>query len=290
MEKQHFGSVKMAVKKSGFLWIFFALLIILVLSFEVLPAADILLTSFKSKIGNGLTLDNYKKAFTERYYLISLKNSIVLSVSSAFFGIFIGTCAALCIKGVSEKAARKMITIINMTTNYSGIPLAFAFIVLLGSNGIFTVFMKSWFGWNIYTQGFNLFSWSGITLVYIYFQIPLAVMLMFPAVGGIKDSVKEAAKIFGASNFKFWLTIGIPTLMPALLGSFCILFANALGAYATAYALVNSSKGIVAISIANLVSGDINPNPYLACALATIMGGILMIMVFIKNKLNKRSS
>lgn len=275
-----------SVKRGGPLWIAVILMLVLVLAFEVVPAVYILLTGFQSD--TGFTLENYGRIFTGRYYTQAIVNSVILSAVSSFFGIVIGTCTALCLRGMSDRATGKIITVLNMTTNYTGIPLAFAFIVLLGSNGVVTLFLKNVMGINLYTQGFSLYSWFGITLVYVYFQIPLAIMLMYPAAASIKESIQEAASMLGAGKLLFWLRIGIPMLLPALLGGVCILFANALGAYATAYALVGGNKGIIAIAIANLVSGDVNPNPYLACALSTILGGVLMVMVFVKSRLNRR--
>ncbi|MFT9078307.1 ABC transporter permease [Ethanoligenens sp.] len=286
MEKRSTVVKTAAVKPKGPLWIAVVVMLVLVLAFEIVPAIYILLSGFQSD--TGFTLENYVQVFTGRYYTQAIVNSVVLSVVSSLLGIVIGTCAALCIRGMNEHATGRIITILNMTTNYTGIPLAFAFIVLLGSNGVVTLFLKNVMGINVYAQGFSLFSWFGITLVYVYFQIPLAIMLMYPAAASIKDSLREAASMLGASGFLFWMKIGIPTLLPALLGGICILFANALGAYATAYALVSGNKGIIAIAIANLVSGDVNPNPYLASALSTVLGGILMVMVFAKSRLNRR--
>ena len=286
MERQHINTIKSQLKKRGLLWLPFLTLIILVLAFEIIPALYIFLSSFNTE--NGFTFSNYITIFTKKFYLLSLKNSIIVAFSSATIGLFIGTYAAFCLKTLRKESSEKLITLINITSNFSGVPLAFAFIILLGSNGLFTVLLKNKLNLDIYSQGFNLFSWSGITLTYVYFEIPLAIMLMYPAIYAIKDDIKEAAMTLGANSLTFWLKIGIPTLMPSLLGSLCILFANSLGAYATAYALVNSNKSLLSITIANLVSGDITADPSLASALATVMGGILMLMIFIKNFWRKK--
>lgn len=286
MERQYINSVKREIRKRGLLWFPFLALIILVLAFEIIPAFYIFLSSFSSE--KGITFANYLTIFTKKFYLLSLKNSLIVSLSSAAIGLFIGTYAALCLKTLREEISEKLITAINMTSNFSGVPLAFAFIILLGSNGLFTILLKNKFNFDIYSHSFNLFSWSGITLVYVYFEIPLAIMLMYPALSGIKNDIKEAAITLGASNLTFWLKVGIPTLLPSLVGSFCILFANSLGAYATAYALVNANKSLLSITIANLVSGDITADPSLASALAAVMGGILMLMIFINSKIIKK--
>ncbi len=287
MEKRSFNSIKNNIKNRGLLWIPFLFLLVLVIFFEILPALNIFINSFRSE--TGFTLNNYIAALTKKYYLLSLKNSILVSLFSALVGLAIGTITALCLRSLKKDNAQKNITIINMTTNFSGVPLAFAYIILLGTNGLFTAILSKKLGINIYDLGFNLFSWTGITLIYVYFQVPLSIMLMYPAVDAIKNDTKEAALTLGASNFVFWRKIGLPVLLPSLLGSFGILFANALGAYATAYALVNANNNLLSITIAGLVSGDVTTNPYLASSLAVLMGLILILSMAINSRFTKKN-
>jgi len=288
MERQSFNSVIREGKKRGLLWIPFLFLIILVFLFEIFPALYIIISSFNSD--SGFTIKNYIYALTKKYYLISIRNSILVSLTAALIGLLLGTITALCLKSLKKEAMEKNITIINMTTNFAGVPLAFAYIILLGGSGLFTALFSKKFGINLYDSGFSLFSWTGITLVYIYFEIPLSIMLMYPAVDTISKDMKEAAAMLGANKNQFWFKIGMPVLMPSLIGSFSILFANALGAYATAYALVNSNFNILSITIAGLVSGDVTTNPGLASALAVLMGLILLISMSINSRLTRKKS
>ncbi|AZV57565.1 ABC transporter permease subunit [Clostridium sp. AWRP] len=285
METKYISTIKNEIRRRSLLWLPFIFLIILVLSFEIIPGIYVLINSFITNSGIGLS--NYTKVFTSKFYLKSLTNGLTVSICSSLVGLIIGTCAAICLKSLKKDIAERLVSIVNMTSNFSGVPLAFAFIVLLGANGLITIFFKSKLGINLYNSGFDLYSWMGIILVYIYFQIPLSIMLMYPAVYAINDDIIEAASTLGASKFTIWTKIEIPTLLPSLAGSLCILLANSLGAYATAYALVGSNKNLVAITIANLVSNDIASDPSLASALSMVLGGILMIFVFVKIKLIK---
>ena len=100
---------------------------------------------------------------------------------------------------------------------------------------------------------FNLYSWTGLILVYIYFQIPLAVMLIYPSYQGDKATMEGSLLVIRWFNsFHFGLRIGIPVLLPSIVGTFSILFANAMGAYATAYALVGSNYNLLSLQIASL--------------------------------------
>ena len=61
--------------------------------------------------------------------------------------------------------------------------------------------------------------------------------------------------------WQFWRYVGLPVLWPNLLGTLSLLFANAFGAIATAYALTGSSLNIVPILLYAQIRGDVLHNP-----------------------------
>jgi len=140
---------------------------------------------------------------------------------------------------------------------------------MLGNSGLFTILFQRW-GLDIFSE-FNLYSWSGLVMVYVYFQLPLAILLLYPIYFEIKEQWREAAHLLGASDMQFWLQVGLPVIMPGLVGTFSILFANAMGAYATAYALVGSNYNLLSVRIGALISGDVYARPQLASALAMLL-------------------
>ncbi len=181
----------------------------------------------------------------------------------------------------SEPVREKIIILTNLTSNFSGIPLAFAFIVLLGNSGLFTLLFDKW-DIDVLTS-FSLYSWSGLLLIYIYFQLPLSLMLLYPPIyDGIQQQWKEAAALLGgASSWQFWMKIGIPVMLPGIVGTFSVLFANAMGAYASAYALTSSNYNLVAIRIGSLIKGDIFAQPELASAIAVILAVTMVTAMLI---------
>jgi len=186
-------------------------------------------------------------------------------VFGAFFGLLI---ALAVIRGRLPPAVRSaVLTFSGVASNFAGIPLAFAFIATLGRLGIMTVMLK-YVGVDIYRSGFNILSFWGLTLTYCYFQIPLMILIIAPAIDGLKKEWNEAAATLGASNTQFWQYIGLPVLFPNLLGTLSLLFANAFGAIATAYALTGSSLNIVPILLYAQIRGDVLNNPGLGAALA----------------------
>ena len=161
-----------------------------------------------------------------------------------------------------------VMTFSGVASQFAGVPLAFAFLATLGRQGLVTLFITWIFGVNIYAHGFNLLSFWGLTITYLYFQIPLMVLIVTPAIEGLRKEWREAATILGASTWQYWRYIAGPVLTPTFLGASLLLFANAFGAIATAYALTGSSLNIVTILLYAQIRGDVLHNQNLGYAIA----------------------
>ncbi len=257
--------------------------ILLIIGFEILPLISLIATSFQADDGVSFTLSQYVTSLTNLFYVQAIRNSAYIAFFSSIIGIVVALFAAYSITTFSEKGRERILVLSNMTSNFAGIPLAFAYIILLGNNGVFTLLFRE-FGGNIFSN-FDLYSWSGLVLVYIYFQIPLGILLLYPTYYGIREQWKEAAALLGASTFKFWRHIGIPVILPGVTGTFSILFANAMGAYATAYALVGSNYNLLSIRIGSLVAGDVVTRPQLGAALAILLAVTMLFALWINNKM-----
>lgn len=261
-------------------------LVLMVAAFQIAPVLSMVTASFRS--GDAVfTLAQYKTLLTSAYYMQALKNSVLISVLSSLAAILIGLGAAYAITRFSPRTRDKLLMISNMTSNFAGVPLAFAYIILLGSNGMFTILGRQW-GLDLLGD-FNLYSWGGLVLVYVYFQVPLALLLLYPALYGVRDQWKEAASLLGANGWQFWRTVGLPILSPAVFGTLGILFANSMGAYATAYALVGGNYNLLATRIGSLVAGDVVTQPELGSALAVILGLTTLLAVFLNHRMARRS-
>ncbi|CDP50316.1 ABC transporter permease protein [Devosia sp. DBB001] len=212
--------------------------------------------------------------------------SIRVSAASAALGALIGLVIALAlIRGRLPAGIRSaVLTFSGVASNFAGIPLAFAFLATLGRLGLVTIVLKL-VGIDIYRAGFNILSFWGLTITYLYFQIPLMILIIAPAIDGLKKEWGEAAATLGATPWQFWRYVGLPVLWPNLLGTLSLLFANAFGAIATAYALTGSSLNIVPILLYAQIRGDVLHNPGLGAALAlgmivvTAVANVLYLVV-----------
>jgi len=258
----------------SFEWLGVVPFIVFAVMFLILPTLYLVGAAFVGPDG-GFTLDNIAALFTDQImaaYWISIR----ISGASAILGAFIGLAIALAlIRGRLPAGLRSAVmTFSGVASNFAGVPLAFAFISTLGRLGLVTIILKTVFGIDLYKSGFNLLSFWGLTLTYLYFQIPLMILIIAPAIDGLKKEWNEAAQTLGANQFQFWRYVGMPILWPSFLGTLSLLFANAFGAIATAYALTGSSLNIVPILLYAQIRGDALQNPGLGAALA--LGMILI--------------
>lgn len=249
------------------------------LAFEIVPILLLMRDSLFTKAGD-LTLANYQQALAP-LYLKSFWNSIRLSGITALIGTIAGLFIGYSIfRWPSRRVQELLITLSDVTTNFAGAPLAFAFIIILGSNGLVTQFFLKSLGLKIY-PAFSVYSFSGLILAYVYFQLPLMVLLIIPAFGGIKKEWRESATNLGAGTLSFWWHIGLPILAPSLIAGFVLLFANAFGAYATAYTLTGSRLSLVTLQIGFTITGEVLHEPGIGQAMAilslVIMGACIGI-------------
>ncbi len=245
-------------------------------------AAPTLVLAVQSVSGeHGFTLE-FIRSLGEYRYRVAFANSAILSVASATVGVVAGGLVAQAVlkPGAPEWLRSAVTSFSAVAANFAGVPLAFAFISTLGTLGLLTGLLKQ-VGIDLYGMGFSLFSLSGLTLVYAYFQVPLMVIIISPAIVALRPSWREAAENLGASPGQFWRMIGLPVLAPALLSAWILLFGSAFSAYATAYALTSGNIGLVTTEISNVLSGNVMASPQTGAALSVgmivVMAGVLLL-------------
>ena len=250
--------------------------------FQLAPLAWVAVNSLL--VDGQWSLGHYREALGSPCMRQALGNSLWVSVLSSLIGLVIAAIGSYALYRSGSRLREWVLAFASMTSNFSGVPLAFAFIILLGFNGSLSLLLRK-FG---LADDFNLYSTQGLLLIYSYFQIPLGVLLLYPAFDALRDDWQEAAALLGASRWGFWRQIGLPLLWPALAGTFLILLANAMGAYATAYALTSGNLNLLTIRIASLVAGDIYLEPQLASALAMLLVGMLALTAAVNQWLLRR--
>ena len=226
-------------------------------------------------------------------YKTSLVNSVEISLTTAIAGSILGILLAYAVVNSKSQILRQVVVAASaVMANFGGIPLAFIFTATLSSAGLLTTTLQSHLNVSLQNDlGFQLTSRSGIELVYLYFLIPLMVLVMSPALEGLKPQWGEAAENLGASRWQYWRHVAGPVLLPNFLGSVLLLFCSAFSAFATAYALVGGSFPLVPLEISAVLSGNVlQGQENLGAALALDMVVIVIPLTVIYQLLQRRTS
>jgi putative spermidine/putrescine transport system permease protein len=256
--------------------------------FLLIPTAYLAIGSLLDEQGN-VTLQNYRDLsdpVTVDAYLTSIQISAATAIAGGLFGFLMAY--AVIGGGVPGRFRSGLMTFSGVASNFAGVPLALAFIFTIGRTGLLTTFLVQ-LGFNPYDSGFSLYSKVGLGITYFYFQLPLMILIIAPAIDGLKKEWREASENMGATSSQYWRYIALPVLAPVIAGTMILLFGNAFGAQATAYALTGGFINLVTILIGNQLTGDVLHNVGLGYALAMGMVFILGITLIAYSFLQRRS-
>ena len=272
-----------------FSWAWLGLLPFFVFSFAfmVLPTSFLVVGSLQKD--EQFSLQNYADLGTgiiPGAFLTSIEISLVTAVAGGILGFLLAY--AIILGGLPRFLRTAVMTFSGVASNFAGVPLALAFVFTLGQLGVVTVLLQG-LGFNLYSGDFKLTNKFALEVVYLYFQIPLMVLIIAPAIDGLKKDWREAAENMGASPSQYWRSVALPILMPSILGTMVLLFGNAFGAQATAYQLTGGVLNIVTLVISSQIRGDVLHNPGLGYAAAMGMVGIMAISIALYTVLQRRA-
>jgi putative spermidine/putrescine transport system permease protein len=283
-------SARPARRRSGWAWLGLVPFFLFAIAFMFLPVAYLVIGSFVDNSG-AVTVKNYADLSTgviPNAFANSIEISVVTAIGGGIFGFLLAYSVIL--GGLPRFLRTALMTFSGVASNFAGVPLALAFIFTLGALGMVTVFLKG-FGIDIYggDQPFSLTNKFALEIVYMYFQFPLMVLIIAPALDGLKREWREAAENAGATPRQYWQYVALPILLPSLLGAMILLFGNSFGAQATAFQLTGGTLNIITLVISSQIRGDVLHNPGLGYAAAMGMVVIMAISIGLYSVLQRRS-
>ena len=257
-------------------------------AFMFLPATYLVVGSLRDNDGQ-FTTQNYADLSTgiiPGAFFTTIEVSLVTAILGGLFGLLLAY--AVILGGLPRIFRTALMTFSGVASNFAGVPLALAFTFTLGQLGFLTVLLRN-AGLDIYQTGFQLTSKLGVEIVYLYFQFPLMVLIIAPAIDGLRREWREAAENMGATASQYWRHVALPILTPSILGSMILLFGNAFGAQATAFQLTGGTLNLVPIVIGAQIRGDVLHNPGLGYAMAMGMVVIMAISIGLYTVLQRRA-
>jgi putative spermidine/putrescine transport system permease protein len=280
-------------RRRSLVWLGLAPFALYVVLFLAIPAVLAVGSGFFDAKG-AFTFANLA-AFADPNILTDFFNSFWVSAVTAILGAIIG--AVICFALLGTKPDGVLRTVIDSASSvlaqFGGVMLAFAFITVVGSEGVITVWLSANTGIdlrNVGTGGPLLYQVAGLVVVYTYFQVPLMVLTFMPAMEGLKATWGEANATLGGTRFTYWTRIAMPILSPAFFGSVILLFANSFSSYATAAALIDQG-GIVPLAIKQqLTSETVVGVSNVAGVLALGMVVVMIVLMTAYSGLQRRAS
>ncbi len=257
------------------------------------PTIAIAIGAFQNSSTGAATISNIDTA-VHGTYLTGLETSLELSaitaIAGGIFGLFIAYAIQTAKRGTVLR--RIVITLSGVFANFGGVPLAILFIAALSTTGVVTGWIADVFnGFDIWNHGFTLYDLRGVAIVYMYFQVPLMVLVILPALEGLRPAWREAAHNMGAGTWHYWRYVGGPVLFPSFLGCLLLLFGSGLSAYATAEALTGGTIALTPIQIGSLLNGNVLAGQQnLGYALGLIMIAIIAIVMILYTLLQRRAA
>jgi putative spermidine/putrescine transport system permease protein len=258
----------------------------------VVPMIAVVISAFRDPNSGAFTTGNVNIA-VHGVYLDGFKNSLLLSLLCSVIPGVVGLLVAYAIFTAKRASLLRQVvlTASGVFANFGGVPLAFLFVSSLGSSGLLTGWLSN-IGLHIYDHGFSLYTLSGVVVVYMYFQVPLMVLVILPALEGLRPAWREAAENLGARTWQYWRHVGGPVLLPSFLGCVLLLFGSALSAYATAEALTSGTIALTSIQIGSFLNGNVlagqeNVGKALGVGMVVIIAVIMVLYTLLQRRAAK---
>jgi len=259
--------------------------------FEIYPILNMAFRSLFDLNGN-FTFQNYINAFTKPQFQTAIRNSLLFATAASLVGGVGGTFVAALAVRLPLRWRNLLLSLYALPMTLSGLVVAFAFIVLLGRNGVLNLLIRRALGLPP-TVYFNLYDWPGIVMVYAFFQIPLMTLSMAAVFENLDPNLIEAARNLGARPWQVWRYVVIPVLLPGFLAGMSIQFAGMMGAFGTVMALVGMAKNLLSLQIYSHASESTYNLPQagaLAMVLITITAAGLALLTWGARQLNRRGT
>lgn len=259
--------------------------------FLILPTLIVAIGAFSTSSG-GLTLDNVATTFTSGVFFDAFVKSIQLAVATSIAGAIVGGLLAWAVvRGNPNGLLRQLIIAASgVLAQFGGVMLAFAFLATFGFNGLVTLFLKNSLG--LSPDMSWLYGFTGLAVVYTYFQVPLMLIVFLPSLDGLRQEWYDASASLGGGAWSFWRHVGGPILAPSFLGALLLLFTNAFSAYATAAALISQGCPIITLEIAcqlqsEVVLGQENVGKALALGMIVIVSLVMVVYALIQRRASR---
>lgn len=195
----------------------------------------------------------FSRVWNDPIFWNGLRGSILLGLAAPFFSLLVGVPVAITLARLSPQMRASLLIAISLPLTFSGLIVAYGFILLLGRAGFITLLLAK-LGFDPAVIGGFIFSPLGLGVAYSYYLVPRVVLIVLPAIRNFDNVQLRAARSLGAGPLRILFDVLLPQIMPSLVAAFCLTSAVAVGAYGTALALVGTQVNILPLILYSKIS------------------------------------
>lgn len=251
--------------------------------FLLYPLSLLLKMAFSD--GVHFTLENFAKFFSRKYYSITLLNSFKVSIAATIASVVVGVVLGYFMSVFKVRGAKLLRMCIVMATMSAPFVGAYAWIMMLGRNGVITNFLSDLFGITMP----DIYGFNGIMLVFVTQLFPLVFLYVQGAMSKMDASLMEASENLGCTGFKRFFTVVLPLISPTVLAGALLVFVRAMSDFGTPM-LIGEGYRTFTVILYNEFVGEVSQNKGFASAIAIIAILITMVVYFSQNFVAKKQA
>jgi iron(III) transport system permease protein len=208
-------------------------LILIVGFLTVCPVVMLLLGSFSEGLTafGTFTLDKYVQAYTDPAFFEVIVNTVIFVLGSSILATVLALFLAYLNTrtDIPFKFLFKIISIIPMMIPHLLFSVSWA-LLLNPSNGMMNIVLKNVF--SLDSSPFNIYSLPGMILVEGLLDLPIAYLIIAPAMASFDVALEESSRVFGAGTWRTLVRVTLPVLRPAILAAFILSIVRSLASFA----------------------------------------------------------
>lgn len=251
--------------------------------FLLYPLSLLLKMAFSD--GAHFTLVNFAKFFSRKYYSITLLNSFKVSIAATIASVVVGVVLGYFMSVFKIRGAKLLRMCIVMATMSAPFVGAYAWIMLLGRNGVITNFLSRLFGITMP----DIYGFNGILLVFVTQLFPLVFLYVQGAMSKMDASLLEASENLGCTGFKRFFKVVLPLISPTVLAGALLVFVRAMSDFGTPM-LIGEGYRTFTVILYNEFVGEVSQNKGFASAIAIIAILVTMVVYFSQNIVAKKQA
>jgi spermidine/putrescine transport system permease protein len=243
---------------------------ILIYIFLYLPIVILIVYSFNSsKYGTswqGLTLDWYKKLYSNNLLIDSTKNSFLIAGLSASISTLIGTISALGLYSYRFKGRKIFSSIVYVLAISPDIIMGISLLILF----------------NLVNMNLGFYS---LLLAHITLNLPFVIIIVIARLKTFNKNLINAAKDLGASEWTIFSRIILPLTLPSIISAWLLAFTLSLDDVVISFFVTGPNFEVLPLTLFSMahlgIKSEIN-------ALCTVIFVVTLVLIFISHFIFRR--